>query len=127
MRDNLGNWLIRYGLFLVAMGMAGYLSNPAKAVTALISGSVFGGLSILWGWLCRRGVDWARWAALVTTGLLLAVFCWRATASWMAYAGGASAKLVPAILITAMGLASAAMLKHLFDGTVRRTRTGPHQ
>ena len=32
----LGKWMMGYGAFLVAMGLAGYLSNPDKAVTALI-------------------------------------------------------------------------------------------
>jgi uncharacterized membrane protein (UPF0136 family) len=81
MTNNLGKWMMRYGAFLVAMGLAGYLSNPDKAVTALMSGGLFGSLSILWGWLMHRGWSWSRWTALATTGLLTAVFAWRATAS----------------------------------------------
>lgn len=120
MRDNPGRWLIGYGLFLLAMGTAGYLWNPEKAVTALLSGSAFGGLSMLWGWLCLRGSAWSRWAALTTTGLLVVVFCWRATVGWMAVAAGAPEKRVPAILITAMGLASLAMLSRLINRPGRR-------
>ena len=54
--------LIFYGAFLIVMGLAGYLSNPEKAKTALMSGGAFGALSILWacweraafGGVCRR-------------------------------------------------------------------------
>lgn len=110
MTTNLGKWMMGYGAFLVAMGLAGYLSNPDKAVTALMSGGLFGGLSILWGWLMHAGQFWSRWAALVTTGLLTAVFAWRATVSWTAVAEGHPDKWIAAVLISAMGLASVAML-----------------
>jgi hypothetical protein len=31
-------WLIGYGVFLFICGLAGYLSNPEKAISALIMG-----------------------------------------------------------------------------------------
>ena len=119
MNTKLGKWMIGYGLFLIAMGAAGYLSNPEKAATALMSGGTFGALSILWGWLMSRGIGWSRWAAGGTTALLLVVFAWRASVSWMAFAGGATEKLTAAILITLMGTASLAMLAFLLPATVR--------
>ena len=106
MKSALARWTIAYGLFLIACGFAGYLSNPEKAQTALISGGTFGALSILWGVLMARGVAWSRWAALVTSALLLAVFSWRATVSWLAVAEGNADKLTAATLITVMGAAS---------------------
>lgn len=106
MTKSLGNWMLGYGAFLVAVGVIGYLSNPEKAATALMSGGTFGTLSMVWGVLLRRGQGWARWAALATTGFLTAVFAWRATVSWLAVQGGQSQKLVAAALITAMGIAS---------------------
>lgn len=109
----LGTWLVVYGLFLVAIGVTGYLSNPEKARTALFSGGTFGGLSALWGVLVLRGTRWAPRAALVTTALLSAVFVWRATAGWMAVAGGQSEKRTAAILITLMLCASLATLVRL--------------
>ena len=42
--------------YLIVMGLVGYLSNPEKAKTALMSGGTFGALSILWGVLGARGV-----------------------------------------------------------------------
>ena len=121
MKTKLSRWMIGYGLFLIAMGAAGYLSNPEKAATALMSGGTFGGLSMLWGWLMSRGIGWSRWAAGATTTLLVVVFAWRASVSWMAFAGGRSEKLIAAILITMMGTASLAMLAFLLSAIVRRT------
>jgi uncharacterized membrane protein (UPF0136 family) len=107
---SLGSWMIGYGGFLIAIGVIGYLSNPEKAATALLSGGTFGALSILWGGLLRRGTGWARRAAVVTTAFLTAVFAWRATASWLAVQDGQSGKLLAAVLITSMGIASIATL-----------------
>ena len=108
--------MMGYGLFLIAMGVAGYASNPEKAKTALISGGTFGALSILWGWLMTRGFAWSRWAGCGTTAFLAAIFGWRASVSWLAFANGASDKLTAALLITAMGTASVLMLVALVRG-----------
>ena len=103
-------YLIFYGMFLIVMGLLGYLSNPEKAKTALMSGGTFGALSILWGVLGARGVWWSRPAAIVTTGLLAVVFAWRASVGWLAVLGGKSEKLFAAVLITTMLAGSALML-----------------
>ena len=103
-------YLIFYGMFLIVMGLLGYLSNPEKAKTALMSGGTFGALSILWGVLGARGVRWSRPAAIVTTGLLAVVFAWRASVGWLAVLGGKSEKLFAAVLITTMLAGSALML-----------------
>lgn len=106
--------MIGYGLFLGGVGLAGYLSNPEKAATALISGGTFGALSVVWGVLLRRGLGWARWAARGMTAFLAAVFAWRATVSWLAVQGGQPEKAVAAGLITAMLAASIVTLFVLF-------------
>jgi uncharacterized membrane protein (UPF0136 family) len=105
-------WLIGFGIFLILCGVAGFLSNPAAAKTALISGSTFGGLSILWGILLAKGAVWAKAAALVTTILLCAAFSWRATVSWQAAAAG-EPKTFAASLITLMLVGSIATLIRL--------------
>ena len=110
MKNSFGKWMIAYGLFLCAMGLAGYLSNPEKAKTALMSGATFGGIAVILGLLAQRGFTWTRGAGLVLSTLLSGVFIWRASVSWMAVASGQSEKLTAALLITAMGLASVAML-----------------
>ena len=109
-RRRLGAWVFGYGVFLLAVGVAGYLSNPAKAATALVSGGTFGTLSMLLGFLLRRGLRWAHFAALATTGFLTLVFSWRSAASWSAVHSGHPEKLVAAWLITAMLAASVVTL-----------------
>lgn len=116
---NLAKWTIAYGLFLIACGLAGYLSNPERAKTALISGGTFGALSILWGALMALGVKSSRWAAVVTSGFLVAVFVWRASVSWLAVADGATEKRFAASLITLMGAASIAICIRLLPGRPR--------
>lgn len=100
-----GRWFLGFGIFLILCGLAGYLSNPAGAKTALISGGTFGGLSAAWGLLMIRGFSWAKVAAWVSTLLLVAAFAWRSVAGWMAYAAG-EPKLFAASLITLMLVAS---------------------
>ncbi len=126
MHAKLGPWVLGYGAFLVAMGMAGYLSNPEKAATALVSGGTFGGLSMLWGFLIGRGSGWARWAAAGTTALLTAVFAWRGTVSWLAVLGGQEEKVIAALIITAMGVASVVTLVVLLSaGRARAPAPSP--
>lgn len=110
MNSKTAGYLICYGAFLIVMGLLGYLSNPEKAKTALMSGGTFGALSILWGVLGARGVQWSQLAATVTTGLLSLVFAWRSTKSWQAVSEGKSEKLFAAILITVMLVGSVMML-----------------
>ena len=119
MTQKLGVWMAGYGAFLIVMGVVGYLSNPEKAATAVLSGGSFGGLSMGWGYLLRRGREWARWGALATTGLLVVVFLWRASVGWMAVNAGQSEKLVAASLITAMAVASIATLWMLASASLR--------
>ena len=110
-----GRWFVGFGIFLILCGMAGYLSNPAGAKTALISGGAFGGLSAVWGVLMLKGFAWAKTAAWASTIVLMAAFAWRSAAGWMAYAEG-QPKLFAASLITTMLVASLASLLVLWRG-----------
>ena len=107
--NSTGHWFVGFGAFLILCGVAGYLSNPEGAKTALMSGGTFGFLSALWGVLMLKGFAWAKIAASVTTILLVAAFAWRSIAGWMAYAAG-EPKLFAASLITLMLVASLASL-----------------
>lgn len=113
-----GHWIIAYGCFLIGIGLLGYLSNPEKAKTALISGGTFGTLSIIWGVLSLRA-RWAEMAAFVTACFLTLIFTWRASAGWIAVGQGEATKLVAAVLISLMLLASLALL-----GLIGRRRFG---
>ena len=110
MNTKTAGYLILYGGFLIVMGLLGYLSNPEKAKTALMSGGMFGALSIFWGVLGVRGARWVVPAAVVTTALLTLVFAWRATVGWQAVIEGQSGKRFAALLLTMMLAASAVML-----------------
>lgn len=109
---NNSKWLIGYGVFLFLCGLAGYLSNPTAAKTALMSGSVFGAISIVWGILSGKGFGFARWAALGTTLLLCAVFTWRSIVSWQKVMDG-DPKAFAASLITLMLIGSLATVGRL--------------
>jgi len=104
-----GRWFVGFGVFLILCGLAGYLSNPAGAKTALMSGGTFGGLSAIWGLLMLKGFAWAKVAAWVSTIVLVAAFAWRSIAGWMAYVAG-EPKLFAASLITMMLVASLASI-----------------
>jgi uncharacterized membrane protein (UPF0136 family) len=108
-----GIQVIFFGGFLILCGALGYLSNPEKAKTALMSGGSFGALSILWGVWFLRGGQRAPWiAATITTSLLAVVFTWRSVVTWIAVSEG-EPKLFAATLITAMLIAAILMLRSL--------------
>ena len=78
-----GTILISYGLFLILAGLTGYLSNPEKAKTALMSGGTFGMINIALGFIWFKGLHNARAAGIGVAGFLSAVFIWRASVGWI--------------------------------------------
>ena len=118
-RRKIGRWYVGFGTFLIVCGLAGFLSNPATAKTALMSGGTFGTLSALWGlWLLKGGRLAAFLAALLTTLLLCGAFSWRSVVGWQAVADG-EPKTFAAALITSMLIASILSLVQLLRA--RRT------
>ena len=115
MNTKTAGYLIFYGGFLMLMGLAGFLSNPEKAKTALMSGGTFGAISILWGVMGARGARWSLSAAMATTSLLAIVFAGRASVGWMAVFDGRADKQFASALITLMLAASIAMLLRLIQ------------
>ncbi len=113
MNTKTAGYLVFYGGFLILMGLAGFLSNPEKAKTALMSGGTFGAISILWGVLGARGARWTLPAAMATTSLLVVAFVWRASVGWLAVFDGQAEKQFASALITLMLVASIAMLLRL--------------
>jgi hypothetical protein len=109
-------WLLGYGVFVFTMGVLGYLSNPEKAATALKSGGMVAGLSVVWamGWWGQR--RWALFGAAATLGLVGLAFIWRSSVSWLAYFSGESQKLTAALLITAMLVATVVVLPKVIAG-----------
>jgi len=113
--------LICYGIFLFSIAIAAVSYDPrtgtfgfyAPAKTALISGGICGSLSILWGILLRRGLQWPLLAAIASTLVFLTAFTWRSTVGWMAVAAGDTHKWFAATLISLMWIASAALVLFL--------------
>lgn len=114
--------ILAYGIFLFLIGIVAVLYIPetgqiaynAKAKTAIISGSICGGISALWAILYWFGQRWARWAAVATTSLYALACIWRASIAWIAVASGSPEKWYAGTLITLMLLASLALLTVLF-------------
>jgi uncharacterized membrane protein (UPF0136 family) len=102
MSTQMAGYLIIFGIFLILLGVMGYLTHPEKAHTALISGGGFGVLWMLWGILSAKGVRWSWLAALATTSLLALACVWRASVSWLAVANGQSGKAFASVIITLM-------------------------
>lgn len=119
--------LIGYGLFLILVGLIGFLSNPEKAKTALMSGGTFGLLSIGLGVLAAKGWSKARPIALGMAAFLGLVFIWRSSVSWMAVAGGQSEKTLAALLISSMLLGTVFLAARLLrrDGGGTAAQPGP--
>jgi uncharacterized membrane protein (UPF0136 family) len=105
--------LYSLGLYFIFAGLAGYLSNPEKAKTALISGAVFGTLSLILGALSFKGSPWGRRLGLGLCTMLSAVFAWRASVSWAAVIGGQAEKTFAASLILSMFLMTVVTLVFL--------------
>lgn len=133
MKHPLSAWLVRYGLFLVSVGIIAVMYDPKTgqfgfnpaAKTALMSGGICGGLSLAWGLLLGRGFQWARVAAIVSSSLFLAAFTWRSIAGWMAFAEGQSEKWFAATLITGMWVATLALLAMLVRNRAARAPMEP--
>eukprot|EP01087_Luapelamoeba_hula_P024298 TRINITY_DN9198_c0_g1_i1.p1 TRINITY_DN9198_c0_g1~~TRINITY_DN9198_c0_g1_i1.p1 ORF type:complete len:180 (+),score=42.28 TRINITY_DN9198_c0_g1_i1:57-596(+) len=97
------------GLAVMYTPQAGFQFNP-KAQSGLISAAACGGSAILWGVLFGRGQVWALKGALYSTLLFVVAFGWRATVAWREVFGEHPEKWWAASLISAMGIASAALL-----------------
>jgi uncharacterized membrane protein (UPF0136 family) len=110
MKTQTAGYLFIFGIFLILLGVVGYMTHPEKPVTALISGGGFGALWILWGILGAKGIRWSWPAALATTALLALACVWRASLSWLAVADGQAEKAFASAVITMMLAVSAAML-----------------
>ncbi|HKI69870.1 MAG TPA: TMEM14 family protein, partial [Verrucomicrobiae bacterium] len=90
MKTQTSGYLVILGIFVIFLGLIGYLTHPEKAHTALMAGGSFGVLAILCGILGAKHVRWSKAAALLTAGLLGAACIWRASLNWLAVAGGES-------------------------------------
>jgi len=103
-------YVVISGIFIILLGVIGFMTHPDKAQTALLFGGGFGALFILWGILAAKGLRWSRFAALLTSLLLGAACAWRAVLGWLAVANGQSEKVFASLLITLMLAVSVTLL-----------------
>ena len=86
--------MIGFGIFLAICGLLGWAAAgfTLKAKTALLSGSICGSMMIGCGWLLGRQHPWLSGAGNIGGTFLpllfSAVFTWRASIAWMAWADG---------------------------------------
>jgi uncharacterized membrane protein (UPF0136 family) len=106
--------LFIFGTYLILAGLAGYLSNPEKAKTALLSGGLFGVLSLVCGLLLIKGRSWANLIGLGLCAMLSITFLWRATVGWTAVFNGQSEKLFASALISSMLVGALMTLRALW-------------
>jgi uncharacterized membrane protein (UPF0136 family) len=103
-----------FGTYLIIAGLVGYLTNPAKAATALYSGAVFGTLLLTCGFLLTKNQSWAAKAGFGLCVLLSIIFSWRASVGWIAVYGGNNDKLFAAVLISTMLIGALLTIKALW-------------
>ena len=71
-----------YGAFLILAGLTGYLSNPEKSKTALMSGGLLGLLNMGLAWAASRSWRTSLSLGLGLAGFLGLVFSWRAVVAF---------------------------------------------
>ena len=94
--------LLFYGLFLIALGIAGYSNYAEKPAMALVLGGAFGGIHLLWSYLWNRRNDIAKTGVVATLVMVLCGSAWQTVASWQVFLDGDPTKKVVAFLWTAM-------------------------
>lgn len=102
-----------FGVFIVLLGLIGYLTHPDKSNMPLILGGVSGALLVLCGILGARRTRGSKLAALLTTALLGAACVWRASVGWLAVAHGQPEKAFASVIITLMFAAAGVTLVFL--------------
>src|ERR1041385_7031122 len=98
MNTQTAGYLVILGIFVILLGVIGYVTHPEKAHTSLLFGGGFGALFVLWGILGAKGLRWSKAAALLTTVLLSAACAWRASLGWLAVVNGQSEKVFASLL-----------------------------
>jgi hypothetical protein len=91
------------------LGLAGFLSNPSKALSSLIVGVAVGVIFTLIAQLIRKKKRGSLVVLAVAAGLLSLMLVWRVNTTWMAYFGGSSEKLLAATLMSCMLVLSLVM------------------
>jgi uncharacterized membrane protein (UPF0136 family) len=115
------NYMLFYGIVLVICGVAGFLYNPTRAVSALVSGVMPGVAAMALSLLIRQRSSWALAASMGATGVFALMFGQRAFNSWE-FAKSPQGHYVILILSSVMCVASIVTLILLV--TTKKTKAG---
>lgn len=102
-------FLIAYGIFLLASGIAGFEITHEQSTSSLVNGIVGGALMLILSVMYRQRRLYALPAAIGATGIFLLTFVWRAVVQWTIVIGDPSHALI-AVLLSAMASVSLFML-----------------
>ncbi|MEI6531794.1 MAG: hypothetical protein WCN87_03130 [Chlamydiota bacterium] len=91
-----------YAALMFMLGLLGFVSNPTKAMSALIVGAVTAVIFAVLGFYIKKKKKSALTILTVLGALLAMMLVWRTSAAWMAYLTGTDSKLVAALLTSGM-------------------------
>jgi uncharacterized membrane protein (UPF0136 family) len=113
--QRLSLYLVIYAVFLLSMGIAGWLLQPSTAITSLLGG-VAGGIWIFtMSRLVRRNVQWAHTSVLTAIGIFTLTFAWRGMNTVIEVTKGNDSKLSVAIVLVLLFIVSLIMSLVLFN------------
>ena len=91
-----------YAALMFILGLFGFLSNPSKAMSALIVGGVTAIIFTVLGLYIKKENKRALTILTFLGALLSIMLVWRTSSAWSAYLMGKESKLMAALLISAM-------------------------
>jgi len=105
--------LTGYSVFVILVGVASFAAMGPKAKTAVMATVPVGVVVFVLADAVRRKREWSLTAARVAMGFFTLVFLVRTFTGWMSYVNGRPEKLIPAAVITVLGVITAVVLGFL--------------
>lgn len=102
--------LTGYSVFVILVGLASFAAMGPKAKTAIMATLPVGVVILVLADAVRRKRDWSLAASKIAVGFFTLVFLVRAFTGWMSYVNGRPEKLIPAAVITLLGVITAVVL-----------------
>jgi uncharacterized membrane protein (UPF0136 family) len=115
MSKRLGVLVMAYAAFLLICGCIGWLLPTKNSGVSLLSGLVFGTITLLFGLGIFRQQLWTLPATVGAVGVFTCTFVWRAIIQWLAVSKGDSEFIGVAVMLTVMIASSAVVLRMLLQ------------